>query len=165
MGLPLPGAEGAGFLTDKDRRLVLQPLEHHDSHPSADCLLSFQLHSRMLPPSRDLISLFPGDALLLKHPRLFHVSPALACGVLSVSRQKPASLTGLQDLSQLSPLWVPLTPNPANSVVEMFSWHFVLTWVGLPFTCAQLFIYLFFVFLGPHPQHMELPRPGVESEL
>ena len=28
-----------------------------------------------------------------------------------------------------------------------------------------LFIFLSFVFLGPHPQHMEIPRLGVESEL
>ena len=29
-----------------------------------------------------------------------------------------------------------------------------------------LFIYLFiYCFLGPHPQHMEVPRLGVESEL
>ena len=30
------------------------------------------------------------------------------------------------------------------------------------------FIYLFFIFLsflGPHPQHMEIPRLGVKSEL
>ena len=25
--------------------------------------------------------------------------------------------------------------------------------------------FFFLVFLGPHPQHMEVPRPGVESEL
>ena len=25
--------------------------------------------------------------------------------------------------------------------------------------------FFFFVFLGPHPQHMEVPRPEVESEL
>ena len=28
-----------------------------------------------------------------------------------------------------------------------------------------LFIYLFFVFLGPHLWHMDVPRLGVESEL
>ena len=28
-----------------------------------------------------------------------------------------------------------------------------------------LFIYLFIVFLGPHPQHVEVPRLGVELEL
>ena len=28
-----------------------------------------------------------------------------------------------------------------------------------------LFIYLLFYFLGPHPQHMEVPRLAVESEL
>ena len=30
---------------------------------------------------------------------------------------------------------------------------------------TELFIYLFIVFLGPHPQHMEVPRLGVKSEL
>ena len=25
--------------------------------------------------------------------------------------------------------------------------------------------FYFFAFLGPHPQHIEVPRPGVESEL
>ena len=28
-----------------------------------------------------------------------------------------------------------------------------------------LFIYLFTVFLRPHLQHMEVPRPGVETDL
>ena len=27
------------------------------------------------------------------------------------------------------------------------------------------FAFFFFSFLGPHPRHMEVPRPGVESEL
>ena len=27
------------------------------------------------------------------------------------------------------------------------------------------FFFLSFVYLGPHPQHMEVPSPGVESEL
>ena len=27
------------------------------------------------------------------------------------------------------------------------------------------FLFFFFGFLGPHPQHMEVPRLGVESEL
>ena len=26
-------------------------------------------------------------------------------------------------------------------------------------------VFLFFVFLGPHPQHMEVPRLGIQSEL
>ena len=30
---------------------------------------------------------------------------------------------------------------------------------------AQHFFWYFFVFLGPHPLHMEIPRLGVESEL
>ena len=28
-----------------------------------------------------------------------------------------------------------------------------------------IFIFLFFVFLGLHPQHMEIPRLGVQSDL
>ena len=32
-------------------------------------------------------------------------------------------------------------------------------------TALGLFFSFFFVFLGPHPQHMEIPRLGVESEL
>ena len=40
----------------------------------------------------------------------------------------------------------------------------------MPTASFYLFIYLFiylsiFVFLGPHPQHMEVPKQGVESEL
>ena len=32
--------------------------------------------------------------------------------------------------------------------------------------CAlHFFTYLFFIFLGPHSQHMEVPRLGVELEL
>ena len=27
------------------------------------------------------------------------------------------------------------------------------------------FFFLFFVFLGPHPRHMEVPKLGVKSEL
>ena len=30
---------------------------------------------------------------------------------------------------------------------------------------AEFFFFFFLVFLGPHPQHMEVPRLGVESEL
>jgi len=30
---------------------------------------------------------------------------------------------------------------------------------------AGLFLFLFFVFLGSHPRHMEVPRLGVELEL
>ena len=29
----------------------------------------------------------------------------------------------------------------------------------------KIFIFYFFVFLGPHPWHMEIPRLGIESEL
>ena len=37
---------------------------------------------------------------------------------------------------------------------------------GCNFTLLFLFFYfLFFCFLGPHLQHMEIPRLGVESEL
>ena len=41
--------------------------------------------------------------------------------------------------------------------VSLFLTHF--TWV--------LFIYLFiyFCFVGPHPQHMEVPRLGIKSEI
>ena len=31
--------------------------------------------------------------------------------------------------------------------------------------CLFCFLFLFFCFLGPHPQHMEVPRLGVKSEL
>ena len=35
-----------------------------------------------------------------------------------------------------------------------------------PLTPSGLFwTYFFFVFLGPHPRHMEVPRLGVKSEL
>ena len=37
-------------------------------------------------------------------------------------------------------------------------------WAWL-FYLKELFIYLFIVFLGPHLQHMEVPRLGVELEL
>ena len=30
---------------------------------------------------------------------------------------------------------------------------------------SVLFCFVLFVFLGPHPRHMEVPRLGVESEL
>ena len=30
---------------------------------------------------------------------------------------------------------------------------------------GELIFFFFFVFLGPHPQHTEVPRLGVESEL
>ena len=31
---------------------------------------------------------------------------------------------------------------------------------------TYLFLFFFFlVFLGPHPRHMEVPRPGIESVL
>ena len=36
--------------------------------------------------------------------------------------------------------------------------------VACPWMSWHLFIYLF-IFLGPHPQHMEFPRLGVELEL
>ena len=35
--------------------------------------------------------------------------------------------------------------------------------VEFPMTSPSCF--LVFVFLGPHPQHMEIPRPGVKSKL
>ena len=33
------------------------------------------------------------------------------------------------------------------------------------YTLTVVKIFKFFVFLGPHPQHMEVPRLEVESEL
>ena len=30
---------------------------------------------------------------------------------------------------------------------------------------ATIYLLIYSVFLGPHPQHMEVPRLGVESEL
>ena len=38
-------------------------------------------------------------------------------------------------------------------------------WVFLLFFSFFLFIFGLFVFLGLHPQHMEVPRLGVQSEL
>ena len=32
------------------------------------------------------------------------------------------------------------------------------------FSTTSLFFFFFFVLLGPHPQHMEVSRLGVESE-
>ena len=37
--------------------------------------------------------------------------------------------------------------------------------VGRLADSSDLAFYLFFVFVGPHPWHMEVPRLGVESEL
>ena len=37
--------------------------------------------------------------------------------------------------------------------------------VGRLVDSSDLAFYLFFVFVGPHPWHMEVPRLGVESEL
>ena len=38
--------------------------------------------------------------------------------------------------------------------------------VGPNFIFLSFFLsFFFFVFSGPHPQHMEIPRLGVESEL
>ena len=34
-----------------------------------------------------------------------------------------------------------------------------------PFIYLFIYLFIFFVFLRPHPQHMEVPRLGVESEL
>ena len=31
--------------------------------------------------------------------------------------------------------------------------------------CIHIYIYIYFFFLEPHPQHMEVPRVGVKSEL
>ena len=36
---------------------------------------------------------------------------------------------------------------------------------GKDFLLGWFFFSFFLVFLGPHPQHMEVPRLGVESEL
>ena len=38
-------------------------------------------------------------------------------------------------------------------------------WVGYTCTHIHAFIFIFCFFLGPHLQCMEVPRPGVESEL
>ena len=35
----------------------------------------------------------------------------------------------------------------------------------LPVALALFFFFFFFCFLGPYLQHLEVPRPGVESEL
>ena len=37
--------------------------------------------------------------------------------------------------------------------------------ICLRFKCWSFTSFYFFAFLGPHPHHMEVPRPGVESEL
>ena len=41
-----------------------------------------------------------------------------------------------------------------------------ISWISLVEKFLNIFLFfIFFVFLGPHPQHMEVPRLGVESEL
>ena len=45
----------------------------------------------------------------------------------------------------------------SNIFIHFFFWHFCFLGV--------FFGVLAFVFLGPHPQHMEVPRLLVESEL
>ena len=49
-------------------------------------------------------------------------------------------------------------------LVDSYLWFFFFLFL---FTFIYLFIYLFiyFCFLGLHPQHMEVPRLGVNSEL
>ena len=41
----------------------------------------------------------------------------------------------------------------------------VFSVLGLFFVVFVFLFFVFFCFLGPHPQHMEVPRLGVESEL
>ena len=57
--------------------------------------------------------------------------------------------------------WVLALPDalqPAWSVAHWVS-------VGFPFNGYNASFFFFFVFLGPHPRHMEVSRLGVESEL
>ena len=53
-----------------------------------------------------------------------------------------------------------------TSAGERSSWLDYMVGVEME-TCgwSELFIYLFFVFLGPHPWHMQVPRLGLELEL
>ena len=45
-------------------------------------------------------------------------------------------------------------------------WYTLLGWlVGWLVGVFCLFVFCFLVFLGPRPQHMEVPRLGVKSEL
>ena len=43
--------------------------------------------------------------------------------------------------------------------------HRTVSGKGLSSQFLELFFFLLFFFLEPHTQHMEVPRPGVESEL
>ena len=42
---------------------------------------------------------------------------------------------------------------------------FVCTTKRINYTDIYIDFYLFIIFLGPHPRHMEVPRLGVKSEL
>ena len=82
-------------------------------------------------------------------------------GVLSAVWARPLWQWILQPQSSCLSWWTRdelslLRPAP---VAELRASQGVFYW----FVC--LFVCLFIVFLGPHPWHMEVPRPGVELEL
>ena len=68
-----------------------------------------------------------------------------------------------------------LKPHPGSSESELRIpedlyaiqvWEALITVNGLSQSLSSsLTFFFFFVFLGPHLWHMEVPRPGVQSEL
>ena len=58
--------------------------------------------------------------------------------------------------NELHDLLGPQFPQLYNEEIKMIPGHMV---------SSKEFFFFFFCFLGPHPQHMEVPRLGVKSEL
>ena len=57
---------------------------------------------------------------------------------------------------------------PISPIVQNLSLHCIPTEnlnSESQYTLTEKFLFKFFCFLGPHPQHMEVPRLGVKSEL
>ena len=61
-------------------------------------------------------------------------------------------------------------------MVKSIGTHEILYWpqiidpkvvpiLGTHYITERIFFFFFFCFLGPHPQHMEVPRLGVELEM
>ena len=60
------------------------------------------------------------------------------------------------------PDWPFLSPDPGSSSIRGEDFIHSLDWAKALFVLPFFF---FFAFLGLHQGHMEVPRPGVESEL
>ena len=80
----------------------------------------------------------------------------------------PPQITPLQELSGLmgENIWVGRSGRRVAQCLTHFFvcfWFLVWFWGGV--FCCCCFGWLFFVFLGLHPLHMEVPRLGVEFEL